>query len=296
MDALRRSAGTFCPRAAAPGGGGGAAGSSSGARGANKPLAFSIERIMARTPEPASSIPFLLPPHVLGPAGRAAPQHALHRVLPFVPLAYDSRHKLVNMAGLDIASPFDGSARHATADFRGAGQAELSANPPGHYKLFRPRVVNPSSFHATAACFLNCGETLAPPPASLTSSAGLVSLAPPAASYFLHAPLHPARHKSFLLADKSKVERHAGDAYRAHLLADKTIKGTPKLGGGSCANSGKSKVFTCEICGKVFNAHYNLTRHMPVHTGARPFVCKVFLSDLPAEAQAGRVVLSCRGT
>lgn len=26
---------------------------------------------------------------------------------------------------------------------------------------------------------------------------------------------------------------------------------------------------------QVFNAHYNLTRHMPVHTGARPFVCKV---------------------
>ena len=36
-----------------------------------------------------------------------------------------------------------------------------------------------------------------------------------------------------------------------------------------------SKTFTCGECGKVFNAHYNLTRHMPVHTGARPFVCKV---------------------
>ncbi|RZF45287.1 hypothetical protein LSTR_LSTR014085 [Laodelphax striatellus] len=36
-----------------------------------------------------------------------------------------------------------------------------------------------------------------------------------------------------------------------------------------------SKQFTCPDCGKVFNAHYNLTRHMPVHTGARPFVCKV---------------------
>lgn len=35
------------------------------------------------------------------------------------------------------------------------------------------------------------------------------------------------------------------------------------------------KVFTCEVCGKVFNAHYNLTRHMPVHTGARPFKCKI---------------------
>uniref|UniRef100_A0A1I8I9Q8 C2H2-type domain-containing protein n=1 Tax=Macrostomum lignano TaxID=282301 RepID=A0A1I8I9Q8_9PLAT len=30
--------------------------------------------------------------------------------------------------------------------------------------------------------------------------------------------------------------------------------------------------FACEICGKMFSAHYNLTRHMPVHTGARPFV------------------------
>ncbi|XP_012258128.2 fez family zinc finger protein erm-like [Athalia rosae] len=38
---------------------------------------------------------------------------------------------------------------------------------------------------------------------------------------------------------------------------------------------GKQKTFTCPECGKVFNAHYNLTRHMPVHTGARPFVCKI---------------------
>uniref|UniRef100_A0A0K2TFQ9 Fez family zinc finger protein 2like [Bombyx mori] n=1 Tax=Lepeophtheirus salmonis TaxID=72036 RepID=A0A0K2TFQ9_LEPSM len=36
-----------------------------------------------------------------------------------------------------------------------------------------------------------------------------------------------------------------------------------------------NKSYPCPECGKVFNAHYNLTRHMPVHTGARPFVCKV---------------------
>ncbi|XP_073228900.1 uncharacterized protein [Porites lutea] len=39
--------------------------------------------------------------------------------------------------------------------------------------------------------------------------------------------------------------------------------------------NGAPKTFTCEVCGKVFNAHYNLTRHMPVHTGARPFKCKI---------------------
>ena len=36
-----------------------------------------------------------------------------------------------------------------------------------------------------------------------------------------------------------------------------------------------AKQISCPVCSKTFNAHYNLTRHMPVHTGARPFVCKV---------------------
>lgn len=40
-------------------------------------------------------------------------------------------------------------------------------------------------------------------------------------------------------------------------------------------NNNKQKTFACPECGKVFNAHYNLTRHMPVHTGARPFICKI---------------------
>ena len=29
----------------------------------------------------------------------------------------------------------------------------------------------------------------------------------------------------------------------------------------------KQKTYPCPECGKVFHAHYNLTRHMPVHTG-----------------------------
>jgi Fez family zinc finger protein len=49
----------------------------------------------------------------------------------------------------------------------------------------------------------------------------------------------------------------------------------PAITSPTSASSGKPKTFACPECGKVFNAHYNLTRHMPVHTGARPFVCKV---------------------
>ncbi|XP_063702548.1 fez family zinc finger protein erm [Culicoides brevitarsis] len=43
----------------------------------------------------------------------------------------------------------------------------------------------------------------------------------------------------------------------------------------SSGSNSKQKTFACPECGKIFNAHYNLTRHMPVHTGARPFVCKI---------------------
>lgn len=57
---------------------------------------------------------------------------------------------------------------------------------------------------------------------------------------------------------------------------DVTTSGNSSSSGGaaSVANN-KPKIFTCNECGKTFNAHYNLTRHMPVHTGARPFICKV---------------------
>lgn len=44
-------------------------------------------------------------------------------------------------------------------------------------------------------------------------------------------------------------------------------------GAGACVFL--TSVFCLFLCPQVFNAHYNLTRHMPVHTGARPFVCKV---------------------
>ncbi|XP_078727790.1 uncharacterized protein LOC144943817 [Lampetra fluviatilis] len=57
----------------------------------------------------------------------------------------------------------------------------------------------------------------------------------------------------------------AGGVIRS--VSGKTESGKP--------SGDRNKLFACDLCGKVFSAQYNLTRHMPVHTGARPFVCKV---------------------
>ncbi|XP_068598889.1 fez family zinc finger protein 2 [Brachionichthys hirsutus] len=78
------------------------------------------------------------------------------------------------------------------------------------------------------------------------------------------APTPQYPHKEHLPGQLDQIvkENHV-------LSADKSKKVS------SSSGDGKPKNFTCEVCGKVFNAHYNLTRHMPVHTGARPFVCKV---------------------
>lgn len=49
-----------------------------------------------------------------------------------------------------------------------------------------------------------------------------------------------------------------------------------EINAGETTNQPSSnKIFKCNDCGKCFNAHYNLTRHMPIHTGVRPFICKV---------------------
>lgn len=37
----------------------------------------------------------------------------------------------------------------------------------------------------------------------------------------------------------------------------------------------QQKTYPCKQCDKVFHAHYNLTRHMPTHTGVRSYLCKV---------------------
>ncbi|KAG9280947.1 fez family zinc finger protein 1 isoform X1 [Astyanax mexicanus] len=228
-----------------------------------KPLAFSIERIMARSPEPRSMPLF--------PA-RASPP-ALRCVLPLVPLAYEAAHGLELGGGGALHAPTSQTfsqhqhhhhhhQQHAHVHAPGGGELMGYKHEHSHYKLFRPRVLSPVTAHALqgAARYVSCAAEGACAPAA-AAAAGLLGLHP-VASYFLNGPLQKA----------AWVEKARAGAESAHLLTEKLLKNSAKIGG---APHSKPKVFTCEVCGKVFNAHYNLTRHMPVHTGARPFVCKV---------------------
>lgn len=240
--------------------------------GSSKPLAFSIDRIMARTPEP-KSIPL---PNWFQSAPVGKPEaypSSLHCMIPLVPLGYEPGHRL-SITGLDPGH-LDASSLPAPAEFLGFGlnyknQQEDTAvsQTTGQYKLFRPRVVNQSSFPTMGTvCYLNCsGDSGACPP-----PAGLVNLHP-MASY-----LFTARHKAFM-AEKSKTgmqqaaERYAGSGVQAfkdlspnqihyikqrdQILSDKIFKGSATAAAasarlsGSCPGS-KPKVFTCEVCGKV---------------------------------------------
>uniref|UniRef100_A0A8V5FIX2 Uncharacterized protein n=1 Tax=Melopsittacus undulatus TaxID=13146 RepID=A0A8V5FIX2_MELUD len=242
-----------------------------------KPLAFSIERIMARTPEPRS-IP--VPQLLHGSVAKGDPKHPLHLnssipcMIPFVPVAYDPLPKAAvagaepRKAHLDSSS----SPSFSCGDLLNCalslkGDFPRDALPLQQYKLVRPRVVNHSSFHAMGAlCYFNRGDSPCHPSSSVNIH--------PVASYFLSSPLHP-QPKAYL-AERNKLVLPAVDKYpagvafkdlsqtqlqhymkeSAQILSEKIAYKTSEFSRGS--PSSKPKVFTCEVCGKASRAAVRL--------------------------------------
>lgn len=238
-----------------------------------KPLAFSIERIMARTPEPRSiPVPQLLHNSV----AKGDPKHPLHLnssipcMIPFVPVAYDPLPKAA-VAGAEprkAHSDSSSSPSFSCGDLLNCalslkGDFPRDALPLQQYKLVRPRVVNHSSFHAMGAlCYFNRGDSPCHPSSSVNIH--------PVASYFLSSPLHP-QPKAYL-AERNKlvlpaVEKYpAGVAFKdlsqaqlqhymkesAQILSEKIAYKTSEFSRGSPTS--KPKVFTCEVCGKASRA------------------------------------------
>lgn len=73
---------------------------------------------------------------------------------------------------------------------------------------------------------------------------------------------------------RAQTQRHQLNSNEQQTSSSNQVSGATNSQSIEPTSAG-NKVYKCNDCGKCFNAHYNLTRHMPIHTGVRPFVCKV---------------------
>ncbi|XP_054832384.1 fez family zinc finger protein 2 [Eublepharis macularius] len=276
----------------------------SGAANPSKALAFSIERIMAKGSEPARPLEARRsesPPKKL--LGLCAPIPCVIPIQPLPP-GYEAPSKAL----LSYSELWKSSLRHSTAAFCKAscgvcckaGELPPPPLPAAPGRVIKPQALPVPPAAAAGLYYFNYLESAAYPPSELFPAGLLHSPGPAAAALSAHQKLFllenaklaalappPAPSEKFPTggAHYPHKERLPGQLDQvmkenAALAADRSgLKGQhAKLGataGGGAGADGKPKNFTCEVCGKVFNAHYNLTRHMPVHTGARPFVCKV---------------------
>ena len=153
----------------------------------------------------------------------------------------------------DFSSPFHrasflgrAAARGIGASSGGATASNLPPFPPNHpnQTLGLPPLSVNNVVKSPEASSPAVGSLPTPPPLSAAPSA----LPPPA----LHAPHTPAT-----------AMQRLGQTAASRKSATTS---SPSRTSPSTANN-KQRTYPCNECGKIFNAHYNLTRHMPVHTG-----------------------------
>ncbi|KAG8435856.1 hypothetical protein GDO86_007082 [Hymenochirus boettgeri] len=247
-----------------------------------KALAFSIERIMAKTshPKPAFLEPEAKKLLQLGPP--------VPCMIPLQSLAYDVQSKaLLSYSELwksSLKAPVCGPPALCKANCAICCKNDPLVPPS---RVIKPQVINQAMGIPTngSLYYFNYLDPSFHPPdilnGQLIPSSLLNAQSPGALS---------AQQKIFLV-ENAKLSSLASEKYSSpqyphkerlpgqldQVMKENTGDRTGKIHSKLHVNpvDGKPKIFTCEVCGKVFNAHYNLTRHMPVHTGARPFVCKV---------------------
>ncbi|KAM9326804.1 fez family zinc finger protein 2 [Gastrophryne carolinensis] len=263
-----------------------------GAASAPKTLAFSIERIMAKSSEPRPA--FLQQNHHHGLVDSDTKKllnlcTPIPCMIPVQSLGYEVHSKtLLNYPEIwkgTLRAPMCSSTGLCKANCGMCCKSDLNMAHPvvSGGRVIKPQVINQAvGIPGTNAPFyyfnyLDSAYSPADPLQLIPSQAALsahhklyllenAKLSGLAAEKFSMAQYPP--HKERLPGQLDQVMKE-----NTALAVERSPKSHSKLGGSPM--DGKPKIFTCEVCGKVFNAHYNLTRHMPVHTGARPFVCKV---------------------
>ncbi|TSV54879.1 Fez family zinc finger protein 2 [Bagarius yarrelli] len=246
-----------------------------------KPLAFSIDRIMSKTTEERKG-----PDNTEGKRtpGLCAP---IPCMIPIQPLAYDLQAKaLVNYSEFWRANFRGALCASAAATCKSSCVACPKTDLLSGSRVIKPQVIHQAmSMPGNASLYYFNYLDAAYHQSELLSGHLFSSVVANSQAQAMTA------HQKLLLLESAKLAEKVPTPQYPHKerlpgQLDHLMKENHGLGSeknsvkvhnktNTCPADGKPKNFTCEVCGKVFNAHYNLTRHMPVHTGARPFVCKV---------------------
>ena len=172
----------------------------------------------------------------------------------------------------------------------GVNPSELSASLLRHYSMFSPWKSTLLSSYTNAMLGLphhqvnNRPQSLLPAAttafhpeyaAALMSSLGNGTASQPMSRFPSNESSHGAIKSYSSPKGLSSPTKPVQPAFQSSPKQSSTSRSSVKSlssnisqpSGGSNNGSGQQKTFPCTECGKVFNAHYNLTRHMPVHTG-----------------------------
>lgn len=143
-------------------------------------------------------------------------------------------------------------------------EEEERGEDPDDNSLKRPKIWRPQPFRDYSIGMFDPSlsqPSVRPPPDGVSSSAISLlrqysmfnnfsgSWRPP----YSPRDIHQSGPQSLLTKNENGLSRKPSEAVAAEEDEDKS----------------KPKTFPCPECGKIFNAHYNLTRHMPVHTGEK---------------------------
>ncbi|PIO41109.1 hypothetical protein AB205_0012330, partial [Aquarana catesbeiana] len=262
-----------------------------GASSTPKSLAFSIERIMAKSSEPRPA--FLDHSRALADTDAKKLLNLCSPIpcmIPVQSLGYDVHPKsLLNYPEIwksTMRSPVCGSPGLCKPNCAMCCKNDLTLGQSvvANSRVIKPQVINQAvgipGTNAPLYYFNYLDSTYSPSdlfiPSSVLNAQSQASLSAHHKLYLLeNAKLSGLSPEKFPISQYPHKERLPGqlDQVMKENTVDRNPKSHPKLG--SNPLDGKPKIFTCEVCGKVRRAQRNYKNHKLTHSGEKQYKCTI---------------------